>query len=146
MAPSKYPGDVDDAAFSKMLESVRKDVECFFGILKGRFRILKLRLAYHCREDIDNIFFTCCILHNMLHSFDGMSVFKENVDWAGSAGLHDPKDHAPDTDFTSVGPRPATDPEEYLFNPQHAKLKGQLIESFAYRKKNNDVVWLSRPK
>ncbi|CAN0410174.1 unnamed protein product, partial [Pylaiella littoralis] len=146
MAPSKYPGDVDDAAFSKMLETVRKDVECFFGILKGRFRILKLRLAYHCREDIDNIFFTCCILHNMLHSFDGMSVFKENVDWAGSAGLHDPKDHAPDTDFTSVGPRPATDPEEYLFNPQHAKLKGQLIESFAYRKKNNDVVWLSRPK
>ncbi|CAM9919969.1 unnamed protein product [Pylaiella littoralis] len=135
-----YPGDVDDAAFSKMLESVRKDVECFFGILKGRFRILKLRLAYHCREDIDNIFFTCCILHNMLHSFDGISVFKENVDWAGSAGLHDPKDHAPDTDFTSVGPRPATDPEEYLFNPQHAKLKGQLIESFAYRKKNNDVV------
>ncbi|CAN0143666.1 unnamed protein product, partial [Pylaiella littoralis] len=54
MASSKYPGDVDDAAFSKMLESVRKDVECFFGILKGRFRILKLRLAYHCREDIDN--------------------------------------------------------------------------------------------
>ncbi|CAM9274653.1 unnamed protein product, partial [Pylaiella littoralis] len=66
MAPSKYPGDVDDAAFSKMLESVRKDVECFFGILKGRFRTLKLRLAYHCREDIDDIFFTCCILHNML--------------------------------------------------------------------------------
>ncbi|CAN0446773.1 unnamed protein product, partial [Pylaiella littoralis] len=66
MAPSKYPGDVDDAAFSKMLESVRKDVGCFFGILKRRFRILKLRLAYHCREDIDNIFFTCCILHNVL--------------------------------------------------------------------------------
>ncbi|CAN0362174.1 unnamed protein product, partial [Pylaiella littoralis] len=71
-APSKYPGDVDDAAFSKMLESVRKDVECFFGILKGRFRILKLRLTYHCREDADNIFFTCCILHDMLHSIDGM--------------------------------------------------------------------------
>ncbi|CAN0019648.1 unnamed protein product [Pylaiella littoralis] len=67
MAPSKYPGDVDDATFSEMPKSVRKDVECFFGILKGRFRILKLRLAYHCREDIDNIFFTCCILHNMLH-------------------------------------------------------------------------------
>ncbi|CAM9721132.1 unnamed protein product [Pylaiella littoralis] len=133
-APSKYPGDVDDAAFSKMLESVRKDVECFVG-MKGRFRILKLRLAFHYRKDIDNIFFTCGILHNMLHSFDGMSAFKENVDWAGSAGLHDPKDHAPDTDCTSVGPRPATDPEEYLFSPQHAKLKGQLIEIFSYRKK-----------
>lgn len=146
IAPSKYPGSPEEGDFSKLLESVRKDVECFFGILKGRFRILKLRLAYHSRDDIDNIFFTCCILHNMLHSFDGMSVFEENVDWAGSAGLHDPKDHAPDTDFTSVGVRSDTDPDEYSVNPQHALLKSQLVESFAYRKEHKDVVWLSRPK
>ncbi|CAN0329295.1 unnamed protein product, partial [Ascophyllum nodosum] len=72
MAPSKYPADNDDTVFSKTLESVRKDVECFFGILKGRFRVLKLRIGYHSQERIDNIFFTCCILHNMLHTFDGM--------------------------------------------------------------------------
>lgn len=146
IAPSKYPSSVDESDFSSMLESVRKDVECFFGILKGRFRILKLRMGYHSREDIDNIFFTCCILHNMLHSFDGMNVFEENVDWAGSAGLHDPKDHAPDTDFTSVGARTAADPEAYSWNPQHAKLKGELIESFGYRKKAGDISWLCRQR
>ncbi|CAN0006671.1 unnamed protein product, partial [Sphacelaria rigidula] len=38
----KFPGTVMESRWSKALESVRKDVECFFGILKGRFRILKL--------------------------------------------------------------------------------------------------------
>ncbi|CAB1115946.1 unnamed protein product [Ectocarpus sp. CCAP 1310/34] len=36
----------------------------------------------------------------MLHTFDGMDVFEEDVDWVGSAGLHDPWDHDPLTDFT----------------------------------------------
>ncbi|CAM9899303.1 unnamed protein product, partial [Ectocarpus sp. 8 AP-2014] len=78
IAPSKYPANSEDTAFSRTLESVRKDVECFFGILKGCFRILKLRLGYRSKEDIDNIFSTCCILHNMLHTFDGMDVFEED--------------------------------------------------------------------
>ncbi|CAM9191385.1 unnamed protein product, partial [Ectocarpus fasciculatus] len=77
-------------ALSRTLESVRKDVECLFGILKGRFRILKLRLGYRSKEVIANIFSTCCILHVMLHTFDGMDVYEEDVDWVGSAGLHDP--------------------------------------------------------
>ncbi|CAB1100705.1 unnamed protein product [Ectocarpus sp. CCAP 1310/34] len=64
------------------------------GILKGRFRILKLRMPYHKREYIDNIFFTCCILHNMLHTFDGLDVFEENTDWPGSAGHLDAREHA----------------------------------------------------
>ena len=152
MAPSKYPANNEDTAFSRALESVRKDVECFFGILKGRFRILKLRLAYHSKEDIDNIFSTCCILHNMLHTFDGMDVFEKNVDWVGSAGLHDPWDHDPLTDFTSVGSTDALaeeggggeGSEAVERHPAHAELKRQLIESFAYRKKNDDVTWLSR--
>jgi len=140
---------------------VRKDVECFFGILKGRFRILKLRMAYHKREYIDNIFFTCCILHNMLHTFDGMDVFEENVDWTGSAGHHDAWEHDPLTDFTSVGakgvlpqPEEGDGQEEECGeggsvrkerHPEHAELKRQLIESFTFRKKNNDITWLSRP-
>ena len=90
-------------ALSRTLESVRKDVECLFGILKGRFRILKLRLGYRSKEVIANIFSTCCILHVMFHTFDGMDVYEEDVDWVGSAGLHDPWDHDPLTDVTSLG-------------------------------------------
>jgi hypothetical protein len=34
------------------LESVRKDVECFFGILKRRFRILKMPIQFHKQEEV----------------------------------------------------------------------------------------------
>ncbi|CAB1107876.1 unnamed protein product [Ectocarpus sp. CCAP 1310/34] len=156
IAPSKYPANSEDTAFSRTLESVRKDGECFFGILKGRFRILKLRLGYRSKEDIDNIFSTCCILHNMLHTFDGMDVFEEDVDWVGSAGLHDPWDHDPLTDFMSIGSTGKLSEKEegeggeessetIDQHPAHRELKKQLIESFSYRKRHNDITWLSRP-
>lgn len=53
------------------MESERKHVECAFGILKSRFRILKLPIRMHSFDDIDNMFVTCCILHNMCLDFDG---------------------------------------------------------------------------
>lgn len=53
MAPTKYPLTITDTVSSRMLESVREDVECFFGILKGCFRILKLHIGYHNKEAID---------------------------------------------------------------------------------------------
>lgn len=37
----KMTANMDEIRWSKMMESMRKDVECTFGILKGRFRILK---------------------------------------------------------------------------------------------------------
>ncbi|CAM9418251.1 unnamed protein product, partial [Discosporangium mesarthrocarpum] len=40
MCPLKSARTVTELKWSKRLESVRKDVECFFGRLKGRFRIL----------------------------------------------------------------------------------------------------------
>ena len=46
MEPSKYPLSESDLLFSKRPESVRKYVECFFGILKIRFRIPKLAMTY----------------------------------------------------------------------------------------------------
>jgi hypothetical protein len=49
-----------------MLESVRKDIEGVFGILKQRFHFLKQFNRMHSQKDIDNSFVTCCILHNML--------------------------------------------------------------------------------
>ena len=41
----------------------------------------------------------------MLHAFDSMDKFEENVDWTGSAGLHNIWEHDPLTDHTSVGAR-----------------------------------------
>ena len=55
-----------------VIESMRKDVECTFGILKGRWRILKSGVRLHGSETVDAIWMTCCALHNMLLEEDGL--------------------------------------------------------------------------
>ena len=35
MCPMKLPGNNDEALWSNRLESVRKDVECLFGMLRA---------------------------------------------------------------------------------------------------------------
>jgi DDE superfamily endonuclease len=51
---------------SQWIESFRKDVECVFGILKGRFRILKTGIRLDGPEAADNVWLTCCASHNLL--------------------------------------------------------------------------------
>lgn len=64
--------------WSEWLESLRKDVECLFGILKSRWRILRNPVVFHDFLDIENIMFCCCILHNLLISADGIDTAWEN--------------------------------------------------------------------
>ena len=52
--------------FSSNLESVRKDVECTFGIMKKRWRILHNGFHYRDISKCQKIFVTCCCLHNFL--------------------------------------------------------------------------------
>ena len=58
--------------WTSRLESVRKDVECCFGRLKGRFRILKLPCRFQSAETLDMLWIGCCVLHNMIMEFDGL--------------------------------------------------------------------------
>lgn len=57
--------------WSKRVESVRKDVECVFGSLKKRFLLLKHPIRLHCPYSIERAFVTCCLIHNLIHNFDG---------------------------------------------------------------------------
>jgi hypothetical protein len=52
--------------FSSKLESVRKDVECAFGILKKRWRILEYGIRFPDINVVEKVFNVCCILHNMM--------------------------------------------------------------------------------
>ena len=63
--PFGVTNNVDEIRWSKWLESMRKDVECTFGILKGRWRILKARVQIHGVDSVHYIWFTCCALHNL---------------------------------------------------------------------------------
>ena len=66
--------------FSKWLESLRMDVECTFGILKGRWRVLKSGIRFHNNKVApNNIWLTCCALHTMLLDVDGLSKAWKNV-------------------------------------------------------------------
>ena len=76
--PFTITSDMDEICWSKWLESMRKDVECTFGIQKGRWRILTLGIRINGVDVVDNIWFTCCALHNWLLEIDGL-----NADWSG---------------------------------------------------------------
>ena len=55
--------DPEEINFNKELSRARVSVECAFGILKGRWRILQKRLD----SDIaftNQIIIACCVLHN----------------------------------------------------------------------------------
>ena len=51
---------------------MRKDIECAFGILKGRFFILKYGLRFRNVKHCDMLFKTLCALHNILLKEDGL--------------------------------------------------------------------------
>ena len=51
---------------------MRKDVECTFGILKGRFTILRHGIRLNSIAQCDKVWKTCCALHNKLLFIDGM--------------------------------------------------------------------------
>jgi hypothetical protein len=52
--------------FSTNLESVQKDVECTFGILKKQWRVLNDGFYYPDMNTREKIFVTCCCLNNFL--------------------------------------------------------------------------------
>mmetsp|Transcript_42182 Transcript_42182/g.89730 ORF Transcript_42182/g.89730 Transcript_42182/m.89730 type:complete len:191 (+) Transcript_42182:1314-1886(+) len=64
--PSKHYATYAEMRFSKCIESLCKDVEGTFGIMKGRFRILKTGIPLHGIDVCDRVWLTCCALHNFL--------------------------------------------------------------------------------
>ena len=74
--------DNDEMLYQDHLASVRKDVECAFGILKKRFRMLPLPFQVRDGIDSEKIFKTCMIIHNMLPVEDGLdSIGDLDGDW-----------------------------------------------------------------
>ncbi len=55
--PFGNSNDINEIRWSKWLESMRKDVEYTFGILKGRWRMLKSGLHISGVDSVDYIWF-----------------------------------------------------------------------------------------
>ena len=76
--PDNNATSYNSIRFSEWLESMRKDVECLFGIMKGRFAILRNGFRFHMIEHCDQMWLTCCALHNLLLNIDGLDKNWEN--------------------------------------------------------------------
>jgi hypothetical protein len=98
--------------FFAQIASSRKDVECAFGRMKNRFRMLKLPLMFESLDDVRNLFVTCCIFHNALLEFDEAAFSDEgmhspeivgNLMSVGPSFRRNPLTVTPDLDVTGVG-------------------------------------------
>jgi hypothetical protein len=92
MPPYKNAPDRPSIRWSEWLESLRKDVECVFGILKGRWRILKTSIRLQGIDKVDMCWKTCCALHNWLLEIDGLDekwIEGVSSDWEGDLGNFD---------------------------------------------------------
>lgn len=80
--PAKFSSHRALLRWSKRVESVRKDVECTFGILKQRFRMLRVPMEFKKAVTIEDTFKTCCMLHNRLLHHDGLDTIGDaEADW-----------------------------------------------------------------
>eukprot|EP00797_Seminavis_robusta_P020115 Sro3065_g343090.1 Plant transposon protein (509) ;mRNA; r:3511-5037 len=82
-APGKHDLLRSEQRLSEWMESFRKDAECCFGILKGRWRVLKTGIRLDGPVAADKIWLTCCALHNWLLRTDGLD------EWHSSMGEND---------------------------------------------------------
>ena len=145
-------------AWSKALESVRKDVECTFGMMKGRFRILKLPFECQHEQHIDYVFYTCAYLHNRVLRYNGFDeVWQNDEDWTGQAGRF-PSDlcgtrhvHAhgapfsynvqSDTDFSGMGSLDDEEDSELGGHEQWRQLGEELARHFYRELRSKRLKW-----
>ena len=163
--PLKHSAIPRETLWSEWAETVRKDVECAFGVLKGKFRCLKLPIYYHNKDHIDYMFYSCCIMHNMLLHFDGLDVrWEQNVNYLRNDGHHSHEDMlifrqhlsrvrnlTPITDFTLIGTAAVQNRFEVVhgdhdveYESTHVNLQKKLIDHFAWKYSINEIQWLKK--
>lgn len=84
MCPCPQGGNLRETIWSEWLESIRKDVECTFGMLKQRFRLFLNQVHFHSFFIIEAAWKTACILHNMMLMYNGVDLldWERNIDWS----------------------------------------------------------------
>ncbi|DAZ97814.1 TPA: hypothetical protein N0F65_002484 [Lagenidium giganteum] len=69
-SPISQPANMKEAHFTRRQESCRKDVERSFGVLKGRFHIIDRPSRLWSISDMEIVYLTCIILHNVIIEHD----------------------------------------------------------------------------
>ena len=159
--PMKHPITYEEIRFSEWLESMRKDVECTFGILKQRFTVLKHGIRLNSIANCDKVWKTCCAIHNRLLFIDGLDVGWDESDKT----VNNSSDDEIDIPFSmqrlnrhqeKPTIRPGTKYNDKFFD-KYTKdgkrivrklpldvFQERLIHHFDIRFKNNDITWPKR--
>ena len=64
--PTQFPVTLKQENMTSIQESRRKDIERFFGVLRGRFKILRHEMLEWSDESVINIMDLCAIIHSMI--------------------------------------------------------------------------------
>ena len=162
MEPSKRPADQDDYNWTEMLESLRKDVEKLFGEMKQEFAILKYGSRFKSLALMDNIFLTCCAIHNqrkMLSGLDEMwnldhivvdeDLSQENTSVFRRQAEYDRLESNPLDEANGMGGGenlilPFDDNVLEEHDVSHDVVKNRLINHFKWANKKNEVFWPTR--
>ena len=95
-APGKVNGLLSEQRLSDWIESFRKDSECTFGVIKGRWRVSKTGVRLENPVKVDEVWLTCCALHGCLLEADGLAEeWNKGVssdDFLGMLGDNEPED------------------------------------------------------
>ena len=160
--PIKNPLSYEEIRFSEWIESIRKDIECTFGILKRRFAVLKYGIRLGHVADCDKVWTTCCALHNMLLFYDKLD---EGWESANAESIYNEKGSRTTRPFSinrltkhrsepkiSKGENYSTNFfDKHTVNGKRVVQKmplqvfqERLVHHFDIRFKNNDVKWPKR--
>jgi hypothetical protein len=164
MEPSKRPADQDDYNWTEMLESLRKDVECLFGQMKQEFAILKYGCRFNDLVLMDDIFLTCCAIHNQRKiiagtnemwnveniiegeeddlSQDATSIFRRINEHAREKAEEDYASGMGSGEHLIVYDEIADIAEEH--DVSHDVVKRRLITHFKWANLKNEVFWATQ--
>ena len=151
---------LEDKICGEWLESIRKDIECFFGMLKARFRFFLNTIQFHSFLDIEKAFKTSCILHNMLLTYDGRDLqeWEKKIDWfTVNPDLEDDEDEVSGLDEEipdDIDTNDATALVDIVhipginflanFDPHYNLLRSSLVTHFYHQYVLGLVKWPSR--
>ncbi|XP_071699093.1 uncharacterized protein [Rutidosis leptorrhynchoides] len=75
------PTDEPCAKFTRFQESARKDVERTFGVLQGRFNILRVPGRAWRAKKMHRILYCCVLLHNMIQEDNDFAITSLDEEW-----------------------------------------------------------------
>jgi len=129
-----------------------------------RFRCLLNPIFLHDEHDIDAMFVTCCILHNMLLTWDGLDVaYEDPATWKTVDGEDEVEDDEPigglfglverrmqaSQDMTYVWSGRQSggvdgDDDDVVIDEDFYSRRIALVEHFNYHYKRREIIWLQR--